>query len=209
MSVISVEGMEFFAYHGCFKEEQIIGTRFLVDVHLEADTNEAEYNDDLKLTVNYQSVFQTVKEEMSVKSKLLEHVSRRIINRLFKDFKSIEWVSLKLSKMSPPIGGKVGSVSVSYSETRMENHKKSLPNKTTPLTEELETCPRCGKEFHCSKSGKCWCFEVALPANKLEEIEGQYEGCLCPSCMNEYASPPLPMDGKYSKKDFVYTRKKR
>jgi len=23
-----------------------------------------------------------------------------------------------------------------------------------------ELCPRCGNEFHCSKSGKCWCFEV-------------------------------------------------
>jgi dihydroneopterin aldolase len=124
MSIISIEGMEFFAYHGCFKEEQIIGTRFLVDIHLETDTSQAEHSDDLKQTVNYQSVYLMTKEEMAIKSKLLEHVGRRILSRIFNDFAAVEQVSLKISKMHPPVGGKVGSVSISFTETRDQNRLK-------------------------------------------------------------------------------------
>ncbi len=47
MSTISIEGMEFYAYHGCFAEEQLIGTWFVVDLFLETDTTEAEQTDDL------------------------------------------------------------------------------------------------------------------------------------------------------------------
>ncbi len=47
MSTIALEGMEFFAYHGCFEEEKIIGTRFIVDLYIDADTSEAEKTDDL------------------------------------------------------------------------------------------------------------------------------------------------------------------
>jgi dihydroneopterin aldolase len=115
MPLISIEGMEFYAYHGCFKEEQIIGTRFLVDVQLETDTSEAEIADDLSKTVNYQSVYLVIKEEMAIKSRLLEHVARRIANRLLKDFPIIEKLNIKLSKMNPPVGGKVQNVSFSLS----------------------------------------------------------------------------------------------
>ena len=123
MPKISLEGMEFFAHHGHYKEEQIIGTRFMVDIHLETDTHDAELLDDLKKTVNYQTVFQAVKEEMAINSKLLEHVARRIVNRLFSEFPSIENVDIKLSKMNPPVSGKVASISISISETRDENRK--------------------------------------------------------------------------------------
>jgi len=112
MALISVEGMEFFSYHGCFKEEQIIGTRFMVDVFLETDTVEAEKTDDLSKTVNYQAVYGYVKEEMSVPSRLLEHVGRRILDRIRKEFPTITACRLKISKMSPPVGGKVERVSV-------------------------------------------------------------------------------------------------
>ena len=80
MSTISIEQMEFYAYHGCFKEEQIIGTRFLVDLYLETDTKKAEKTDELADTVNYQEVYLLVKKEMDIKSKLLEHVGRRILD---------------------------------------------------------------------------------------------------------------------------------
>ncbi len=112
MSVISIEGMEFFAYHGCFKEEQVIGTKFRCDLFLKVDTTKAEQTDNLQDTVNYQSVFQMVKLEMETKSKLLEHVGRRIINRIKKEFPQVEHVRLKIRKLNPPLGGKMDFVSV-------------------------------------------------------------------------------------------------
>lgn len=112
MSTIALESMEFYAYHGCFKEEQIIGTRFMVDLYLEADTTEAEESDDLKTTVNYQEVYLLVKEEMDIKSNLIEHVARRILKKLTKKYPQLLDVRIKLQKMNPPLGGKVESVSV-------------------------------------------------------------------------------------------------
>lgn len=112
MSTISIEKMEFYAYHGCFKEEQIIGTRFLLDLYLETDTTEAEKTDKLEETVNYQEVYLLVKKEMEIKSKLLEHVGRRILDRLQERFPEVAKASLKISKMNPPLGGKMNNVSL-------------------------------------------------------------------------------------------------
>ncbi len=112
MSVISIEGMEFFAYHGCFKEEKIIGTKFRLDLLLTVDTTKAEHTDDLDDTVNYQSVYQVVKKEMETKSNLLEHVGRRILIKIKEHFPEVEHARLKIRKLNPPLGGKMDFVSL-------------------------------------------------------------------------------------------------
>ena len=108
--------MEFYAYHGCFKEEQIIGTRFLVDLYLDTNTEKAELSDELGDTVNYQEVYLLVKKEMEVKSKLLEHVGRRILHSIRTTFPEVSSASIKISKMNPPLGGKMKSVSLTISD---------------------------------------------------------------------------------------------
>ena len=112
MAVISIEGMEFFAYHGCFKEEQVIGTKFRCDLFLQVDTTKAEQTDSLHDTVNYQEVYQVVKAEMEIKSKLLEHVGRRILRRVKQAFPQVSHARLKIRKLNPPLGGKIDFVSV-------------------------------------------------------------------------------------------------
>ncbi|HSG68254.1 MAG TPA: dihydroneopterin aldolase [Bacteroidales bacterium] len=117
MSTISIEQMEFYAYHGCFKEEQIIGTRFLVDLYMEVDTEMAENSDELDDTVNYQEVYLLVKKEMEKKSKLLEHVGKRILDSMRQRFPEIRSAKVKISKMNPPLGGKMNNVSLTlYTE---------------------------------------------------------------------------------------------
>lgn len=112
MSVISIEGMEFYAYHGCFSEEQLIGTWFVVDLFLTLDTTEAEQTDRLEATVNYLEVYQLVKREMEINSKLLEHVGRRIIKAVNASFPSVDHIKVKVRKMNPPLGGKMDFVSL-------------------------------------------------------------------------------------------------
>lgn len=116
MSIISIEGMEFFAYHGCFKEEQLIGTKFRIDLFMEVDTSLAETSDSLHDTVNYQEVFQLVKEEMKITSKLLEHVGRRILDTLKERFPQIEKARIKIRKLNPPLGGKMDFVSLELTQ---------------------------------------------------------------------------------------------
>ena len=115
MGKISLEGMEFFAYHGCYKEEQIIGTKFIVDLQVTIDSAIAEESDHLKDTLSYVHLYQAVKGEMEMKSHLLEHVAKRIIESLKSGFPAIQKIELKISKVNPPVGGKVGHVCYSTS----------------------------------------------------------------------------------------------
>ena len=112
MSQISLNGMEFFAYHGCFEEEQVIGTNFIVDLEIETDTSKSEETDELSYTINYQEVYLLVKKEMEQNSNLLEHVGKRILNSLTTQFSEIENVKLKISKLNPQLGGKLDNVSL-------------------------------------------------------------------------------------------------
>ena len=111
MGTIILEGMEFFAFHGCFKEEQIIGTKFIVDLHVETDTSVSEKSDRLRDTIDYVGLYQCVKSEMEQKSHLLEHLARRILTAVQTDFPAIDSIRLKISKINPPMGGKMQQVS--------------------------------------------------------------------------------------------------
>ncbi|MBN2236199.1 MAG: dihydroneopterin aldolase [Bacteroidales bacterium] len=112
MSMIAIEGMEFYAYHGCFEEEKIIGTSFIVDLYFKANTTEAENSDDLHKTVNYLEVYRVVKKEMQISSNLLEHISKRILVAVQHNFPAVSWAKVKIQKLNPPLGGKMKSVSV-------------------------------------------------------------------------------------------------
>lgn len=112
MSLIRIEGMSFYAGHGCFEEEQAIGTRFRVDLTMRVDTSKAEQSDELNDTVNYSDVYQVVKREMNCPSHLLEHVAHRIVKSVLHSFVAVEEVSVKVSKLNPPLGGQMDAVSV-------------------------------------------------------------------------------------------------
>ncbi len=111
MATILLDGMEFFAYHGHFKEERIIGTKFIVDVEFDYDSSVAENSDRLPDTLNYQEVYHVVKKEMEITSHLLEHVAKRILAALHLAFPSIITAKVKISKTNPQLGGKVKQVS--------------------------------------------------------------------------------------------------
>ena len=111
MGKILLEGMEFFAYHGHYKEEQIIGTKFVVDLEMVFETGLAEYSDHLSDTINYQEVYHVVKKEMEINAHLLESVARRILDAVMRSFPEVKSVQVKISKVNPPLGGKVKQVS--------------------------------------------------------------------------------------------------
>lgn len=112
MGFIQIENMEFYSFHGHFKEERIVGNRFLVDLTIETDMKIAAKSDDLDDAVNYQRVYEIVKLQMETKSHLLEHIAGRILDALYDEIGGIEKATVKVSKMNPPMGGKIGSVSV-------------------------------------------------------------------------------------------------
>lgn len=112
MALIEIEGMDFYAFHGHFDVEKVAGNRFLVNLKIEADCSTAAQSDRLEDTLNYQIAYLIVKEEMSIPSDLLEHVCQRIINRIKSEFPEAQKVTVKVSKMNPPMGGQIERVSV-------------------------------------------------------------------------------------------------
>ena len=116
MGLIQIENMEFYAFHGHFKEERIVGNKFLVDLTIETDMSNATESDNLKDAVNYQRVYEIVKQQMGLKSHLLEHIAKRILDSIYAEMNGIQKVTVKVSKMNPPMGGKIGSVSVVLSK---------------------------------------------------------------------------------------------
>ena len=104
--------MEFYAFHGHYKEEQIVGNRFLVDLELESDMETAAESDELEDAVNYQHAYKIVRQEMKIKSKLLENIAKRILDSLYVEMTGIKKASVTIRKMNPPMGGQIKSVNV-------------------------------------------------------------------------------------------------
>jgi len=121
MGLILIEGMEFYSFHGHFQEERIVGNKFMVDLTIETDMGKPAESDNLKDAVNYQHAYQIVKQEMEKKSYLLENIAGRILDAIYSEMEGITQATVKVSKMNPPMGGKITSVSVVMSR---ESEKK-------------------------------------------------------------------------------------
>lgn len=120
MALIHLEDIELYAYHGCFDEEQKAGNWFIVNVTLETDAAKPSLTDNISDALNYQEAYRIVKREMATSSHLLEHVAERILRALYNEFKQLELATVKVSKMNPPMGGKMKCVSVAMSKTKQQ-----------------------------------------------------------------------------------------
>lgn len=96
----------------------LIGSDYRVDLEVTADLSKPASSDQLSETVDYVHLNNIIKEEMTVRSNLLEHVAKRIIDRIFKEIPEVTEVEVEVSKINPPIGGDVESVSVKLRITR-------------------------------------------------------------------------------------------
>lgn len=103
-SKIYLRNVRFHAFHGVLPQEGIVGNDYLVNLVLDYDFSSAIQTDELQGTLNYAEVYQKVREEMVVPSKLLEHVAGRIAHRLFSDFPEIQKLQLSITKVNPPMG---------------------------------------------------------------------------------------------------------
>jgi 7,8-dihydroneopterin aldolase/epimerase/oxygenase len=109
---ISLEGLEFHAFHGVYPHERESGNWFEVDIAVGTNILEGAIADNLEKTVNYEILYQFVKEEMGKPSKLLETVAEKIVERVLLELPAVEEVELKIAKINPPIGGKCKKASL-------------------------------------------------------------------------------------------------
>jgi len=116
ISKIELKGMKFYAYHGVIPQERQVGNIFVVTLVLTASLQNAIEDDDLQSTIDYASAYEIVKAEMEIPSNLLEHVAGRILKSLKSAYPILSRVEIKLTKLNPPFGGDLQSVSVILDE---------------------------------------------------------------------------------------------
>ena len=164
MRTIALEGMQFYAFHGFYDEEQIIGNQYVIDIAIGIDFTE-KLEDDLTKTINYETIYLICKQVMVQPVRLLETLLDKISAKLKLHFKAIRTLSIKIRKLNPPLGGQVAAAVLedNYDFTKI--------------------CPSCGKNLSCYKSDSCWCFSINLSEEQLSKIGDKFVGCLCPTCL--------------------------
>ena len=103
------------APHGFFEEEHAMGNTFSIDVEVDAEIGGAAHDDDLGQTVNYATIYYLLRAEMKKPTQLLEALAYRMAGRIADQFDNVTAVKLRLHKLNPPLGGKVGSSYVEVS----------------------------------------------------------------------------------------------
>ena len=117
-SKIYLDDMHFYAYHGVMEQERLVGGEYSVSLAVEADLTEAVRTDDVADTINYAALYEIVKSEMAVSSKLLEHVAGRIGRRAMETFERITTLTVRVTKLNPPMGADSKGASVELIMTR-------------------------------------------------------------------------------------------
>lgn len=118
MGIIKVENIRTYSYHGCLIEEGKIGSEYIVNLEVEANLTKSEISDQLVDTVDYVHLNKVVKEEMAIRAKLLEHVAKRISDRILKELPLVDRITVSVSKLNPPIGGNVEKVTIVLNNKR-------------------------------------------------------------------------------------------
>lgn len=116
MHRISLNDIRIYAYHGCLPEEALIGGNYTVDIHITTDFSAAAMHDNLNETIDYVRVSKVVHAQMAIRSKLIEAVALRMIKALKVEFRNAQKVTVRVTKISAPMPGQVGSVSVEITE---------------------------------------------------------------------------------------------
>ena len=121
---IGLEDVRFHAPHGFFEEEQVMGNEFSIDVEVEAAVGEAAEHDDLGGTVNYATIYYLLQAEMKKPTQLLEALAHRMATRIMQQFDEVSSVRLKVRKLHPPLGGRVGAA---YVEVTLGGANPGMP----------------------------------------------------------------------------------
>ncbi|WP_336246096.1 dihydroneopterin aldolase [Paracrocinitomix mangrovi] len=112
INIVEVTEIEVYAYHGCMEEESRLGGKYLVDVAIETDFSKSAATDHLIDTIDYVVIRRIVMEEMTIRSKLIEHVGYRILKRFQNELGNVIKSRIKVRKLSPPIEGTVKEVAI-------------------------------------------------------------------------------------------------
>ena len=169
MGKISLEGMEFYAYHGVYPEERVIGNSFVVDVFIDTNWETASNSDDINETINYETIYQICQAEMRHTVQLIETLIQNISMAIRRQFSTIQAITIKIRKNRPIPGHRVSHSAVESNESF------------------VSVCPRSQTPFICYGDETCWCNDKKVSSETRENLKTRFQGCLCNECLTFFA----------------------
>ena len=118
MGIIKLTNIRTFSFHGCLEEEAKIGSDYSVNLTIKTNLEPSSKTDELTDTVDYVDLNRIVVEEMAIRAKLLEHVAKRIMDRVLKELLMVTKIEVEVTKLNPPIGGDVEGVTIIMKKKR-------------------------------------------------------------------------------------------
>ncbi len=112
MITIQLKNLLFFSHHGIHEEEKIQGNTF--EINVDITFNETDRIDSLEQTINYSSVYDIIRQRMTVPAELLETLAQDIAHQVHTFDNRILSIAVSIAKKNPPIPGMEGSVGVTY-----------------------------------------------------------------------------------------------
>ena len=105
MDKIEIKGLEVFAHHGVYEEEQRLGQKFVVSAVLSLDTTAAAQTDDLDKTVNYGAISRQITQILQRENhKLLERAAAVTAEEILLTNPLINGITIKIEKPWAPVG---------------------------------------------------------------------------------------------------------
>lgn len=114
MQKIRLKDIKIYAFHGCMEEEAKVGSFYLINITVWLNLEKAGKSDNLKDTVNYGELTQLIKDQMAIRSHLLEHVARRILSQIEAQFPKIKKAKVSVAKINPPVNADLDYVKISF-----------------------------------------------------------------------------------------------
>ncbi len=119
MDKIIIKGLEIFAHHGVFEEENVLGQKFVVDAVLYLSTREAGMNDDIKKSVDYGAVCADINHIMQEQNyNLIETVAETVASELLIKYSDIRGIDITVKKPWAPVLMPIETVAVSISRKK-------------------------------------------------------------------------------------------
>jgi dihydroneopterin aldolase len=110
---VALEGVKFFARHGVLPQERVVGNEFEVSLEVVYAAPKV-VNDSLDCTISYADLYDIVAARMGQPAQLLERVAWCVAEDVRLRYPQVLSVSVKISKLAPPILGMDGSASVKF-----------------------------------------------------------------------------------------------
>jgi dihydroneopterin aldolase len=116
---IFINGLVIHAHHGVMEHESKVGQRFIIDLALTIDLDDAARTDRLTNTVSYAAIVDTATKVFSARRyRLVEAAAGAVADAIFADFPRVAALQVTVHKPHAPISAIFADVGVTLHRSR-------------------------------------------------------------------------------------------